>query len=76
MLLNYQFIVISNNSRIPLIWVYPDTKAETDCYYGKNNEIECKNWRNIVENLSYYLTYNPILPIGIERINNIVNWLK
>lgn len=75
-LANYQFIVISNNSRIPLIWVYPDTKTETDCYYGKNNEIECKNWRNIVEDLSYYLTYNPTVPLGIERINNIVNWLK
>ena len=75
-LANYQFIVISNNSRIPLIWEYPDTKAEIDCYYGKNNEIECKNWRNIVEDLSYYLTYNPAIPLGIERINNIVNWLK
>lgn len=75
-LANYQFIVISNNSRIPLIWEYPDTKAEVDCYYGKNNEIECKNWRNIVEDLSYYLTYNPAVPLGIERINNIVNWLK
>ena len=75
-LANYQFIVISNNSRIPLIWEYPDTKAEVDCYYGKHGEIECKNWRNIVEDLSYYLTYNPILPIGIGRVNNIVNWLK
>ena len=75
-LANYQFIVISNNSRIPLIWEYPDTKAEVDCYYGKNNEIECKNWRNIVEDLNYYLTYNPVVPLGIERINNIVNWLK
>ena len=75
-LADYQFIVISNNSRIPLIWEYPDTKADVDCYYGKHGEIECKNWRNIVEDLSYYLTYNPILPIGIGRVNNIVNWLK
>ena len=75
-LANYQFIVISNNSRIPLIWEYPDTKIEIDCYYGKHDEIECKNWRNIVEDLSYYLTYNPVVPLGIERINNIVNWLK
>ena len=75
-LANYQFIVISNNSRIPLIWEYPDTKADVDCYYGKHGEIECKNWRNIVEDLSYYLTYNPVVPLGIERINNIVNWLK
>ena len=75
-LANYQFIVISNNSRIPLIWEYPDTKAEVDCYYGKNNEIECKNWRKIVKELDYYLTNKPILPIGIGKVNNIVNWLK
>ena len=75
-LANYQFIVISNNSRIPLIWEYPDTKAEVDCYYGKNNEIECKNWRKIVKDLDYYLTNKPILPIGIGKVNNIVNWLK
>lgn len=75
-LANYQFIVISNNSRIPLIWEYPDTKVDIDFYYGKHGEIECKNWRNIVEDLSYYLTYNPAIPLGIERINNIINWLK
>ena len=75
-LLDYQFIVISNNSKIPLVWEYPDTKAVVNCYYSGNGGIECKNWREIVKELNYYLTIKPILPIGIGRINNIIKWLK
>lgn len=75
-LLDYLFIVVSNNSKIPLTWEYPDTKIDVDCYYGKNGEIECKNWRKIVKDLDYYLTNKPIIPLGIEEINNIVNWLN
>lgn len=75
-LYDYQFVVISNNSRTPLTWIYPDTKSEVDCYYGKNKEIECKNWRGIVEELNYYLTEKPLIPRDINPINNIINWLN
>lgn len=73
---DYKFIVISNGTRIPLIWEYPDTKSPVTCYYGKNNQIECKNWREIVKELNYYLTNNPRMPKGIKNINNITEWLK
>lgn len=72
----YQFAVISNNNRIPLIWEYSDTKSEVDCFYGKNKEIECKNWRNIVGELDYYLTEKPTFPIGISEINSITKWIN
>ena len=47
-----------------------------NCYYSGNGGIECKNWREIVKELNYYLTIKPIVPIGIGRINNIIKWLK
>lgn len=73
---NYKFIVISNGTRTPLIWDYPDTKASATCYYGKDNQIECKNWREIVKDLHYYLTINPNVPKGIKETNNIIDWIK
>ena len=75
-LMDYQFIVVSNNSRHPLVWNYPDTTAIVDCYYGKNKEIVCKNWRKIVKELNYYLTTRPVYPKGIGKINNINMWLN
>ena len=75
-LLNYQFIVISNNTRKPLVWEYPDTKSTIDLCYGKNNEITCKNWRGIVGELNYYLTKSPAYPLGIGQVNDITYWLN
>lgn len=73
---DYEFVVVSNGSRIPLVWKYIDTQSETTCYYGKDNRIECKNWREIVKDLNYYLTKKPVVPIGIKGINNITEWLS
>ena len=76
-LLDYQFIVVSNNTRKPLVWEYLDTKSDVDyLYYGKNKEIECKNWRLIASELNYYLNNNPAFPIGIQRVNNLIDWLN
>ena len=75
-LLNYRFIVVSRNSKKPLVWEYTDTKATTDCFYGKNNQYICRNWREIVQELNYYLNSKPEYPIGITDINNIKEWLN
>lgn len=74
-LLNYRFIVISRNSKKPLVWEYPDTKTITDCTYGKNGQYICRNWRGIVRELNYYLTNKTEYPIGIVETNNIKLWL-
>lgn len=77
-LADYRFIVISNGSRKPLVWEYPDTQVITDVVYGKNKDILCRNWRNIVKELHYYMTTGREYPIGIvtEEPNNIIKWLN
>lgn len=75
-LLNYRFIVISRNSRMPLVWIYPDTQAITDCTYGSKGQYVCRNWRDIVKELHYYLTYSPEYPIGVTETNDIRSWLN
>lgn len=77
-LTNFIFIVISRNTLTPLVWEYSDTKAEVDCYYGKNKDIHCRNWRSILEELHYYLTKSPSVPLGIhlEQPNKIVEHLN
>ena len=32
---------------------------------GKNGQYVCRNWRNIVKDLHYYLTESPSVPLGI-----------
>ena len=75
-LLNYRFIVVSRNSKKPLVWEYPDTKVTIDCFYGKNNQYICRNWREIVQELNYYLNSKPEYPVGITDINDIKEWLN
>lgn len=75
-LLDYQFIVISNNSRVPLVWEYPHTTSANTEFYGRNKNIVCKNWREIVTDLDYYLRKNPTTPKEIKKINDIVTWLN
>ena len=61
----YRFIVICNRTRTPLVWEYKDTFCVNDITYGKNGQYVCRNWRNIVKDLHYYLTESPIVPIDI-----------
>lgn len=63
---NYIFIVVNRNSRNPLAWEYKDTKAVTSLAYGKNGEYICRNWREIVKELDYYLKNRPNVPIGVS----------
>ena len=75
-LANYRFIAINRYSQKPLIWRYDDCKIADDIYYGKNKQFYCKNWRNIIPELNYYLKQKPEFPIGIKQINSIINWLN
>lgn len=64
-LLDYRFIVISRNTLTPLVWNYKDTTKEETLYYG-SNKIECKNWREILTELNYYIQNKPQVPINIS----------
>lgn len=72
---DFTFLVVSRNHLNPLVWQYPDTKAEVDLEYGDN--FKCRNWRKILKELHYYLTEKPKFPIGIkeEGSNNIIEHL-
>lgn len=74
-LLPYTFIVINRTTLNPLTWVYADTTRKEDVYYG---DIYCRNWRNIVKELDYYLNNPSKSPIGITytKPNDIVQWLN
>ena len=73
---NYRFIVISNNTRNPLVWEYPDTWCMTDMVYGSNNQVKCKNWRSILKELDYYLKNESKTPMGVKNHNNLLQWLN
>ena len=74
-LLNTRFIVISNGSRVPLVWEFEDAQSEEDFKCGNYT---IPNWRKIVKDLDYYLKNNPIVPIGIKAntTNSLRDWLK
>lgn len=75
-LADYEFIIISNQSKIPLIWVYTDTQLEEDVYYGPNNRYFCRNWRSLLEELHYYLKVKPNTPVPISYKNDVVEFLN
>lgn len=74
---DYRFIVISRNTKIPLVWTYQDTQAEGELIYGKRQQYKCRDWRTIVTELYWYETTKSEIPIGISyESNNIVEWLN
>lgn len=74
----YRFIVICNKTKMPLVWEYKDTFCVNDVTYGKNGQYVCRNWRNIVKELHYYLTEKPFVPIDIEVIipNDLIKFMN
>lgn len=75
-LLDYKFLVVYTEDPHPLVWTYRDTKCNDDISYGKNGNIICRNWRNIVSELDYYIKNNPSHPIDINDDNDIIKWLN
>lgn len=73
---NYRFIVVNRTTLTPLVWEFSDTQSKETLYYGKNHQIELKSPIEIAEELNYYLKSNCVVPIGIEKINSIENWLS
>lgn len=74
-LADYRFIVISNRTRKPLVWEFPQTQAITDLKLGEH---KLRNWRGIAKELNTYLTKDYEVPIDINMnlINNISKWLE
>lgn len=69
---NFVFVVINRTNLLPTIWEFDNTKSVIDLDYGKNNEIHCKNWRKILEELDYYLQHpNNKYPIGFNNYNKL-----
>lgn len=74
-LADYRFIVISNRTRKPLVWEFPQTQAITDLKLGEH---KLRNWRGIAEELNTYLIKDYEVPVDINMnlINNISKWLE
>lgn len=77
-LADYKFIVVNKNTLTPLVWEYKDTQKTGTLYYGKNNQIVCRDPFDVGKELSYYLHYNPAVPkdITIKDPNDIIKFLN
>lgn len=75
---DYTFIVVNGDSLIPLTWKYGDTQKIGTLYYGKNNQIVCRDPFEIGEELFEYLKEKPKVPMGIKTndSNNLLQWLN
>lgn len=76
-LLDYRFVVVNNQinqPKIPLTWVFNETRSELPFTYGRN---EVPNWRELVRTLDSYLKRNPEVPSGISQVmpNNLKAWI-
>lgn len=72
---DYRFIVVSNGSRVPLVWKFNQTQNVGDTILGESHY---RNWREIVKELDYYLKTNPKVPKGIylDKPNSIEEYFK
>lgn len=77
-LADYTFIVVNRKTLTPLTWKFDDTQETGTLIYGKKQQIELRDPFELGEELYYYLTSRPSVPIGIETIesNSIVEWIK
>lgn len=72
----FKFIVVNKDTLNPLIWDFKDNHTEGDLYYGKKEDIILRDPYKVGEELHYYLTVKPKVPIGINEINNIRLWIN
>lgn len=66
-LLDYDFIVVNKRTLTPLVWNCPFTRAQGTLKFGKNDQIEMRSPFVIGEELNFYLTSRPKVPIGISE---------
>lgn len=71
---DYQFIVISNATRVPLVWEFKDTKTDT----LEIGEYYIPDWKKLAVELKEYLDERPRVPKGIflDKPNDIAEHLK
>lgn len=77
-LLNWHFVVVNKTTLQPLVWEYEDTKKEGTLYYGKSNQIICRDPLEIAKELKEYLEHKPSVPNGIkiDKPNSLNEWLN
>lgn len=77
-LLDYDFIVVNRRILVPLVWTCPFTQEVGTLKFGKNGQIEMRSPFVIGEELSYYLTFRPKVPMGISETgpNDLREWLN
>lgn len=73
---NFRFIVVNKDTLKPLVWEFKGAQAVSDITAGKNGEYRLRNWRDLVQELDFYLTESPKYPIGIHEENDILEWLN
>ena len=76
-LLPYRFIVANKVSLTPLVWEFPYTEAYGTIKIGKQKQIELRDPCVIGDELNFYLTNKPKVPIGVMKtdVNNLIHWL-
>lgn len=77
-LLDYDFIVVNRRILTPLVWTCPFTQTTGTLKFGRDNQIEMRSPFIIGEELSFYLTSRPKVPVGINEIssNDLGEWLN
>lgn len=77
-LLDYDFIVVNRRILTPLVWTCPFTQTTGTLKFGRDNQIEMRSPFIIGEELSFYLTSRPKVPMGINEIssNDLGEWLN
>lgn len=77
-LLNYIFVVVNKKTLTPLAWRYADTKKLGTLYYGKDNQIVCRDPFIIGAELYKYQHTNPKVPNGItqDKPNDLIQYLN
>lgn len=77
-LLDYDFIVVNRKTLTPLVWICPFTQAVGTLAFGRSEQIELRSPFVIGEELYYYLSSRPKVPMGIEELesNDLRKWIN
>lgn len=77
-LLDYDFIIVNRRTLTPLVWTCPFTQSVGTLKFGRREQIEMRSPFEIGEELSYYISSRPKVPMGIEenKSNNLRTWLN